>query len=243
MPFANALSTANPTPLALDDVLASIGKQFSGTPDLAMVFFSPHHAEHAETIATTLSQKLQPRCLLGCIGESIVGGEQEIEHQPALSLWLASWSAKVDTDPFHLALEHTPDGATLLGWPDSLENADLRQSAMLLVADPFTFPAELLLRQANEEHKGLRIMGGMASGVRAPGQARLILGDRVVTEGGVGVLLHGVPMIRSIVSQGCRPIGKHYVITGGQENIVTGLGGKTPLEQLRDLYQELPARD
>jgi small ligand-binding sensory domain FIST len=242
MPFAAALSLASSTAIALDDVLARVSKQVA-TPDLALVFFSPHHGETVETIAATVSQKLKPRCLLGCIGESIVGNDQEVEHRPALSLWAAAWARPVTLDPFHLVLEHTPDGATLLGWPDSLLGANMAQAALLMVADPFTFPAELLLRQANEDYKGLRVMGGMASGVRAPGQCRMILGDRVVSEGGVGVLLQGAPAIRSIVSQGCRPIGRHMVITGGHDNIITELGGKTPLAVLQELWQDLQPRD
>ena len=33
----------------------------------------------------------------------------------------------------------------MLGWPDGLLSADPAQSAMLLLGDPFTFPADLFL--------------------------------------------------------------------------------------------------
>jgi small ligand-binding sensory domain FIST len=33
------------------------------------------------------------------------------------------------------------------------------------------------------------------------------------------------------------------VITKGHDNVIVELGGKSPLEQLREIYQELPARD
>ena len=59
----------------------------------------------------------------------------------------------------------------------------------------------------------------------------------------MGVVLQGAPVVRSIVSQGCRPIGRHQVITRGHDNIIEQLGGKPPFEYLQQLWQELSPRD
>ena len=45
--------------------------------------------------------------------------------------------------------------------------------------------------------------------------------------------------LRSIVSQGCRPIGQHMVITRAEDNVILELGGKPPLQQLQQLWQSL----
>ena len=213
------------------------------TPDLAVVFFSPHHAAQAETIAKTLTERLKPRCLIGCVGESIVGNDREVEWQPALSLWLADWPRPVELEPFHITLEHTSEGHSLLGWPDSVVGANLAESALLVLGDPFTFPVNEFLNQVNDDHKGLRVMGGMASGVRGPGQCRLIVNGQVHDSGAVGVVLQGSKLLRSVVSQGCRPIGRHMVVTAGHDNLITGLGGRPPLQVLQELWQELPPKD
>lgn len=241
MPFAAGLTTASQTDRALEEViaLATLGR----TPDLAVVFFSPHHAAQAETIAKTLTERLQPRCLIGCVGESIVGNDREVEWQPALSLWLAAWPRPVELEPFHITLEHTSEGHSLLGWPDSVVGANLAESALLVLGDPFTFPVNEFLNQVNDDHKGLRVMGGMASGVRGPGQCRLIVNGQVHDSGAVGVVLQGSKLLRSVVSQGCRPIGRHMVITAGHDNLITGLGGRPPLQVLQELWQELPPKD
>jgi small ligand-binding sensory domain FIST len=243
MPFIAALSTAAETSRAIEETCQRASTLGEGQPDLVLTFFSLDHAPHAEQIAATLSQQFQPRCLIGCMGESIVGNDQEIEQQPALSLWLGRWNQPVKVEPFHLTLEQTPDGYSLLGWPDGIGEADPAQSALLLLGDPFTFPTDAFLDQVNNNHVGLRVMGGMASGAREPGQSRLILGDRVLSEGAVGVLLQGPMKIRSIVSQGCRPIGRHLVITKARENIIAGLGGKPPLAHLQQLWPELNKKD
>jgi small ligand-binding sensory domain FIST len=243
MPFAAALSTVSATERALDEACARARETFQGQTDLALLFFSPHHADAAETIATVAAQRLQARCLLGCVGESIIGNDQEIERRPALSLWLARFSNPVELEPFHLELEATPDGHSLMGWPDGIESATPTDSAMLLLGDPTTFPADLFLQQINDDHQGLRVMGGMASGIGREGECRLLLNGRVLDQGAVGVLLRGQLGIRSIVSQGCRPIGRHMVVTKAEENIIIELGGKPPLVQLQQLWQELNEHD
>jgi small ligand-binding sensory domain FIST len=243
MPFSAALSTIPQTARALDEVCSLALPPLNGSPELALVFFSPHHADAADAIAATLRERLAPRVLLGCVGESIVGNGQEIEHQPALSLWLGRWTRRVEFEPFHLTLEQTPDGPSLMGWPDSIVSGDPQRSVVLALGDPFTFPVHEFLQQINNDHQGLRVVGGMASGMRSPGDCRLLLDDQVYNSGAVGVVLQGDTVVRSVVSQGCRPIGKPMVITRGQDNIIAELGGKAPLQVLQEMWQELEPRD
>jgi small ligand-binding sensory domain FIST len=241
MPFAAALSTTPDTTKALEEVCTQALAQIQGPPDLAILFFSPDHAAAPRLAA--VQKRLGARCLLGCPGEAIVGNDQEIEEHPAMSLWLGRWQREVELSPCHLVAEETSDGLTLLGWPDTLAAADPARSLILMVGDPYTFPVDAFLNRVNAEHRGLRVVGGMASGVREPGTCPLLLGDRVLDEGAVGVLLQGQIQARAVVSQGCRPIGRHMVITRAHDNVITGLGGKAPLEQLQQLWQELNPRD
>ncbi len=242
MPFAAALSTAPQTKGALDEVCTQT-QQFGGPPDLALVFFSPHHWDDADTIAATIKERLAPRCLLGSVGESIVGNDREVEDGPALSLWLGRWSRPVELESFRLTFERTPDGPSLLGWPDSIVAGDPQRSVVLLLGDPFTFPVHDFLHQVNEDHRGLRVMGGMASGIRGAGQCRLVFNETVHEHGAVGVVLQGAALVRSIVSQGCRPIGRPMVVTSGHDNLITALGGRPPLEVLQEMWQTLDPRD
>jgi small ligand-binding sensory domain FIST len=239
MPFAAALSTLPQTPQAVAEAGDAALAALSATPDLALVFFSPHHLTAAEALLEETRRRLQPRCLIGCVGETIIGNEREVEHGPALSLWLGKWAAPVELEPFHLALERTGEGYSLIGWPDALLGVDAARSALLVLGDPFTFPPDLFLRSVNEDQRGLRVLGGMASGVRGPGQCRLLLQDRVPDHGAVGVLLQGEIRLRSIVSQGCRPVGRHLVVTRGQDNLIHELGGRPVLAQLQQLWEAM----
>jgi small ligand-binding sensory domain FIST len=49
--------------------------------------------------------------------------------------------------------------------------------------------------------------------------------------------------LRSVVSQGCRPIGRPFVVTKAQDNVILQLGGRPPLAVLQELWQALDERD
>lgn len=243
MPFASALSTKSTSRTAIAEVLA-IRDQLPGPVDLAVVFWSPHYSEIANELAGQLVGALESRCLIGCQGESIIGINSEIEDGPALSLWLANWGGQVTVEPMHLTAVQVPDGPSIFGWPDSLSDADPVTTNMLLLGDPYSFPAaDLFLPRITEDCPGLRVHGGMASGMNGSGQAALVLNDESKEQGAVGVLLHGSTGLRSVVSQGCRPVGSPFVITRAKENVIFELGGKPSVYAIRTLLEGLTKRD
>ena len=243
MPFAAALSTADDASRAAEEVAHNVRNQLERQPDFAAVFYSPHHAAVAAEIAEALQKHLAANATIGVLGESIVGGSKEIEDRPAVALWAGIWDESVAIDPFHLALEETPDGPTLFGWPDAILDAKASDSLLLLFGDPYTFPVtDLLLPRMNEDHPGLPVAGGMASSPTGAGAPALILNGEVKEQGAVGALIRGASF-RTVVSQGCRPIGQPLVITKGQENVINELSGQTPLEYIRGLIEEVPESD
>jgi small ligand-binding sensory domain FIST len=243
MPFLTASSTQPDTARAVREIIDQARAAWQGDADLALLFWSPHHRETIAGLAPALLDQVPARCLLGCPGETVVAGQREIENEPALCLWLARWSHKVQVTPFRLDVERTADGFTLLGWPDELVEADPARSLVITLADPYTFPIDAYLGQLNGENPGLPIAGGMASGANGPGEHVLLLGCEAVPTGAVSVLLQGELGYRAVVSQGCRPLGKPLVVTKAQENVILELGGKTPLQQLQELWLTLTPRD
>src|SRR5687768_3468481 len=140
MPFLSLLSTQASTEAALEDVRRQANAGWEGMPDLAVCFFSPHHLANVTLLGETLVERFGAKAFLACPGETIVGNGREVENGPALSLWLGRWSAPVQATPFHLTVEQTSEGFSLLGWPDELVEATPAQSLLLTLADPYTFP-------------------------------------------------------------------------------------------------------
>ena len=61
--------------------------------------------------------------------------------------------------------------------------------------------------------------------------------------GAVGVALTGAIELRTLISQGCRPIGQPLTITRADKNVIFELGGRPPLAVLQELLPQLPAGD
>src|SRR4029450_1131406 len=101
-----------------------------------------------------------------------------------------------------------------------------------LLVDPFTFPTGAFLTGLNERYERIPLVGGIAVGGQRPGAQALILDDTVHAEGAVGAVVSGLPVL-TVVSQGCRPIGREAVVTRCEGNVVSELAGRPALERLR----------
>lgn len=239
---ASSLSTHESAEAALREAAQSALNSLGGRPDVAFLFLSPHHARSADRLADQICELLGTTNVLGCTGESIVGTGREIEEAPALSLWLARWPAAQLT-PFHLRFQRTPEGGVLEGWPDSLSGEWAPGSFLLVLGEPFSFPADYLLERMNEDRPGIPVVGGMASGAPSPGENRIILGPHTHAEGAAVLHVSGGVKLRTIVSQGCRPIGKPLVVTKAERNLIYELGGKSAFAQLREIFNALPTSE
>ncbi len=71
----------------------------------------------------------------------------------------------------------------------------------------------------------------------------LILDDRASTVGSIGVTFSGPIEIDTIVSQGCRPIGEHLIVTKCKDNVILELAGRKALDVVREMAQRLADED
>jgi len=205
-------------------------------PNLAIVFASAHFALQAEAVVDAVHEAATPQALAGCVAEGVVGTGKEVESQPAVSVWLASLETKVRT--FHCQFSQTNGHAAFSGWPQD------PAGAYLLIVDPFSFPADLLLKSMNERAPASPfIAGGVASGGRSPGDTRLFMDRKVMDSGAVGVALTGNVEVVALVSQGCRPVGRVLTVTRSEGNVIVELGGKAPVQRIQELYASLPEHD
>ena len=114
---------------------------------------------------------------------------------------------------------------------------------MLLLADPFTFPVDGVLRVLDAARPALQVVGGMASAAAGPGGNRLVADDVVTDRGAVGVLLGPDAPVDAVVAEGCRPVGQPYVVTAVDGNHVVTLGGRPALERLEELARSMTEED
>ncbi len=237
--FAASLSRKADTEAAARDLADDIHTKLgSASVDLACLFFSSHHIPRADLLAKALADTLHPRLMIGCSGEGIIAGAEELETAPAVTLWTASLP-HVTIEPVRLTFSPTQDQFNLSGWPDP----DVTDSTFLLLADPFTTPMQEVLALLEDRYPGTAAIGGLAGGGQEAGENRLIVQDEVFENGVVGVRLSGPVEVRPIISQGCRPIGDRYVVTKAEHNLIHELGGTPALQRLQAVFESLGDED
>jgi small ligand-binding sensory domain FIST len=219
-------------------VSRSVYDAFGGIAcDFACIFFSSHFSDDVQTLVEIVRKNLDPKILLGCMGAGVIGGTQEIEEHPGLVLWGLS-NPSMHITPFHLIPKKNGEEFSLEGWPD-MPGGHAAPQTFLLFADPFSTPIDELFTLLDHHAPGSLAIGGIASGGMDEGESRLVLNDQIIESGVVGVAIQGGVEIRTVVSQGCQPIGERYVVTKVERNVIQELGGIPPLERLEATLKAL----
>src|SRR5262249_19948214 len=150
-------------------------------PSVAVCFISADHAAAAEEIASTVTTLLAPRSFVGCTAGGVVGGERGVELAPAFALWAARVAGEART--VHLSVEGDAGAPTMSGLPD-----DTEAGTLLLLAEPFSFPAGDAINILQAQAPGLTLIGGIASAGGGPGRNRLVVDGAICDEGAAGIL-------------------------------------------------------
>ncbi|HEV8534510.1 MAG TPA: FIST N-terminal domain-containing protein [Candidatus Limnocylindria bacterium] len=235
------LSTRRSGLAATEDALDAALRPLDGAiPDLAFLFIAPQFEDELESIVNSANASLGGGTLLGCVAGGVIGGEREVEDAPAVAAWAATLPG-VAVRPFTLTYAEEEEHGVFEG----LEEVPTRtpDSVLVMLADPYTFPAHLLLDHLNEHAPGLPVVGGMASGGIVAGRTRLIADDEIFAEGAVGAIIEGAHGATAVVSQGCRPVGETFAITRAERNVVFELGGQPALQRVEELYANATERD
>jgi small ligand-binding sensory domain FIST len=244
MRWRSTVSEQQSLAAAAHEASSRLREELGGTPpDLVIAFVSDHHRTGYGDLAPILEAELGGGLLLGCTARSVIGGGREIEGSPALSLTAAALPG-VELTPFHLDVEQLPEvHAPREAWSRACGLHDGGDAHFLLLADPFSFDVEHLIRGLDAAFPGGKKLGGVASGGLTPGDNALYLRQRVHRAGLVGVALSGDIELDTIVAQGCRPIGLPMFVTRCRDNVLQELDGRPALEVLQELYGSLSAED
>lgn len=219
----------------------------AGSPDLVMMFLSPHHVEQSVEATRIARQRFGDVPIIGVSGQGVIAGGAEIERTPAVAILAATLpgvrvSAFTDDD---LPVVESPQEAEAQ-WTGRMGLAgDSR--VVVLFADPTSVPMMTLLpwfnaaaEKAGDPKVGrVQVVGGMAAASTKPGANAIILNDRVRRHGLVGVTISGRIHVDTVLSQGCKPFGPTMVVTKSHRNLIFELGGKPALEAMQEVVGEL----
>lgn len=211
-------------------------------PDLVLAFATCHFEDQSEAICRALNDHFDSALVTGCSAEGVIGPDSEHERVPAVSLMLARMPG-VNLVPFRMEAAELSDLESVQAAVAGIEADPIDEPTFIFLGDPFSVPVKPVLQAMDERFPGRPVLGGMVSGCDGPGQAVLILGENVFRDGAIGVAVVGNVEVRTVVSQGCRPIGERFVITRGRGNVIEHLGGRPALQQLRESLRKLSGDD
>lgn len=203
--------------------------------DLAVVLTTPEHGDDLASVAAAVETRLEPEVLLGAVAEGVIGPDEEVEAGPAVVVWCGHLAGGRAV-PFRAwTLRPETGGIAVAGWPDTHPG-----ELTLVLADPFSFPMGEVARRMAEERPGQPISGGLVTA--GQGHSRLLLDGRVHEDGAVGVVLQDVGA-RTVVSQGCRPVGEPLTVTAVDRNRILELAGAPATRRLRELLETVDEAD
>jgi len=200
--------------------------------DLAVVFAAGAHLGEPEATLEGVHAAIAPGSLVGCGAGGVLGGGRELESGTAVAVWAASFgdgSARA----FHASVRGDDDDPVLEGLPECGPDA-----AMMILCDPYSFPADAVLAGIAAQAPGLPVLGGLASCRTLDGSGALFLDRDVLQQGAVGVSLEGVEML-PCVSQGAAPLGRELTITSAEGNVVYELAGRPAVETIEQVVGSL----
>lgn len=244
MRWASALSRKPDAADAFAEAAEAVEGQLRGRdPDLVLAFTSPEHASACERLALLCRRRFPSGLLVGATAGGVIGDAHEAEEGPALSLTAASLPG-AEVSGFHLdMLSLPPAEAGAAPWRALTGARPEGRVGFLLLADPFTMDAAALVAGLDRAYPGAPKFGGLASGGRAPGENRLLLGREVHRSGAAGVAFSGNVAVETVVAQGCRPIGRPMLVARCKGGLLLELDRGPPLRVLAELHASLPERD
>jgi small ligand-binding sensory domain FIST len=226
------------------DALAEATSQMPIVPsgetiDLTFLFASSAYAEGFPELVASARRATGARLLIGCSSQGIIGTGREVEGQPALALLTFSLPGAV-LRPVRLAQGTLEQCSGPEAWHGMTRVPPDDATAWFLFADPFTLDAEGLLVAWSGAYPGTPVVGGMASGDVRLRRTHVFLNDEVYEDGAVAMALGGSYGVRTIVSQGCTPIGKTWTITGATGNVIDTIAQRPAYQVLLETVQALP---
>ena len=234
--FGDGLATGADLRRAADEAAGSALAGLAAAPDLVCVFVCSDDPSVVEDVGGRVADLTGAGVLLGCSAGGVLGGRHGVEGVGAVSVFTAVLPG-VRLRPFHLEVLPAEHGAAVVGLPERAG-----EEVALLLVDPYSFPADGFVSQVSTALPGLAVVGGLAHGPRGAGSTRLLLDGRAVDRGAVGVLVGGASA-RTVVSQGCRPVGPAMTVTAAQGNVVLELAGLPALTRVERLLGDLPPVD
>jgi small ligand-binding sensory domain FIST len=223
---------------AVIEVAVSLRHEIGTNASLGLLFLTQEWHPHLEDTLELIRLHGHVPQLVGCSGWGIIGSRREIEHAPGFSLILFSLPAdSFAVLPISERQIEESSGADYWCTVTGLSAQDV--TSWIVLANPYFGGAEGWLEEWSAAYPKVPILGGLASSTNSE---IFLLRDGEVSGAPVLAIAmkHGL-LVRSLVSQGCRPIGDPLPITKAEQNLILEIGNLPAYQALEAAFLSIPA--
>lgn len=236
--FADGLAVGTDLVTAAENAVRQALSGLTGPPHLVCFFICGDEPDDVSHAGLRVMSMVGGASVIGCSATGVIGDGRGVEVTPSVSAWAATLDgARLTT--FALDTLRADDRFVVVGLPERRPD----DHAAILLADPYSFPTDGFVERSEEVLGDLPLIGGLANAIQGRGAVRLFADGKVYTEGAVGVLLGGAVHVRTVVSQGCRPIGPTMAVTYVEDNLLLELAGQPALARLEEIVSALDEDD
>ncbi|MGW4425397.1 FIST signal transduction protein [Streptosporangium sp. NPDC004631] len=236
--FADGLAVGTDLVTAAETAVRQAVSGLTGPPHLVCFFICGDDPDDVSRAGLRAMSMVPGASVVGCSATGVIGDGRGVEVTPSVSAWAATLDgARLTT--FALDTLRADDRFVVVGLPERHPD----DHAAILFADPYSFPTDGFVERSEEVLGNLPLIGGLANALQGRGAVRLFADGKIYTEGAVGVLLGGSVNVRTVVSQGCRPIGPTMAVTDVEENLLLELAGQPALARLEEIVSALDEDD
>jgi small ligand-binding sensory domain FIST len=218
---------------AAEQALAECG----GQPTCGFLFLSAHWLPHINEVLDLVRLHGRVPLLVGCVGGGLIGVGREAEGSAGMSLLLVRLAGAKLT-PVLISNEQIEESTGPAYWQMESGIGSDEVDAWIVLANPFAPDLERWLNEWNVAFPDAPSIGGLSSGQSGGGDRSLILDGRLTDAAVVALAVKG-GKIRTIVSQGCKPVGEPFTITQAEENLVYALGSRPAYQVLSETFNAL----
>jgi len=219
-------------------------EEVGGKVSVGFVFASADYYENLPDFLELIQLHGHVPLLVGCSGSGVIGTNREAEKAAGFSLLLLHLpETKLHACALTAAEAESTDSPQ--GWHRITGVKPGEVDAWIAFCDPFGFPVERWIASWNTAYPGTPMLGGLSSGPEGGNEGVFVFQNHEMLPPGSAILvgIQGGVTLRPLLSQGCRPIGEPFTVTGTNGNLVLALGGKPAYAVLAEAFESLDDRD
>jgi small ligand-binding sensory domain FIST len=208
-----------------------------GQPSCGFLFLSASWLPHIHEVLDLVRLHGRIPLLVGALGSGLIGRGKEAEGVAGMSLLLLSLPETKMT-PIVISNEQIEESTGPAYWQMETGIGPEEVDSWIVLANPYAPNLERWLAEWNVAFPEAPSIGGLSSGSTESGDQALLLDGKMIDAAVLALAVKG-GKIRTIVSQGCKPVGEPFTITQADENLVYALGSRPAYQVLSETFNGL----